>query len=156
MSKQKHPLTRSENMSRIRSVDTKPEVWVRRELHARGFRFRIHRRDLPGRPDILLPKYSAAIQIHGCYWHGHSCIKRWPRTRTEYWVDKIGRNISRDDKNLGALIEKNFRVLVVWECALGRSGQATSDVVDSVVAWLHGDGVVGTVDTNGLHQSFLR
>lgn len=119
---------RSRNMSRIRGKDTKPEMVIRRLLHGMGFRYRLHRRDLPGSPDIVLPKHMAAIFIHGCFWHGHQChLFRWPATREEFWRAKIARNTERDTAALVALHAAGWRTLVVWECAVkgrGRLGDA--------------------------------
>lgn len=113
------PEQRSFNMSRIRGRDTKPELTLRRGLHALGFRFRLHRRDLPGRPDLVFPGRRAAIFVHGCFWHGHACpMCRLPATRTAFWQAKIHGNHDRDRRAAGALAAAGWRVLVVWECAL--------------------------------------
>lgn len=112
------PAQRSLNMSRIRGRDTKPELVVRRGLHARGLRFRLHRRDLPGRPDLVLPRYRTAIFIHGCFWHGHHCpMFKWPATRPDFWKRKIGGNRERDAAAVAALRREGWRVLLIWECA---------------------------------------
>jgi DNA mismatch endonuclease, patch repair protein len=109
---------RSSNMSRIRSTDTKPELAVRTALHSRGFRFRLHRTDLPGKPDIVLPRYRAAVFVHGCFWHQHpGCrLASWPKSRTEYWAPKLGRNVERDAQAARRLQELGWRPIVVWEC----------------------------------------
>jgi DNA mismatch endonuclease, patch repair protein len=110
---------RSFNMSRIRGRDTKPELMLRRGLHALGFRFRLHRRDLPGCPDMVFPSRHAVIFAHGCFWHGHSCLMcRLPGTRTAFWQAKISGNQTRDRKAADALTKDGWRVLVVWECSL--------------------------------------
>lgn len=111
---------RSYNMSRIKSKDTKPEMIVRRYLHSRGFRYRLHAKDLPGKPDLALPKYKTVIFIQGCFWHGHSGCRYFvvPKTRTEWWLEKIGRNISNDEKKQGALQLEGWKVIQVWECDL--------------------------------------
>jgi len=110
---------RSEMMAGIRGKDTKPELIIRRGLHALGYRFRLHRKDLPGRPDIVLPKHRAVIFINGCFWHGHDChLFKWPRTREEFWREKIGTNRKRDAKARDALRTAGWRCLVIWECAL--------------------------------------
>ncbi|MDH4980936.1 very short patch repair endonuclease [Hyphomicrobium sp. D-2] len=107
------------NMSRIRGRDTVPELLIRRALHAKGFRYRLHDRRLPGRPDLVFPKYRAVIFIHGCFWHGHDChLFKWPSTRKEFWQEKIERNRARDDSAIRKLQENAWRVLIVWECAL--------------------------------------
>jgi DNA mismatch endonuclease (patch repair protein) len=107
------------NMSRIRGKDTKPELLVRRGLHALGFRFRLHRKDLSGRPDLVFPARRAVIFVHGCFWHGHACpMCKMPATRTEFWQAKIAGNRDRDERAVSALAVAGWRVLVVWECAL--------------------------------------
>lgn len=113
------PAQRSFNMSRIRARDTKPELLLRRGLHARGFRFRLHRRDLPGRPDLVFPSRHAAVFVHGCFWHGHNCpMCRMPATRPAFWRAKIAGNRARDRKAVAALTALGWRILIVWECAL--------------------------------------
>lgn len=113
------PAERSERMSRIRSRDTKPELWVRRLLHSRGFRFRLHRKDLPGRPDLVLPKYDAVVFVQGCFWHAHHCQKgRIPGTRGDFWQAKFEGNKKRDARNTRALRSAGWRVFTVWECEL--------------------------------------
>lgn len=118
------PGQRRLNMSRIRGRDTKPELLVRKGLHALGLRFRLHRRDLPGSPDIVLVRHRTAIFVHGCFWHGHSCSYfRMPMTRTNFWTKKISGNKRRDGAAMKALIGDGWRVVVVWECALRRTGR---------------------------------
>lgn len=105
-------------MSLVKSKNSKPELLVRRLLHKMGYRFRLHRTDLPGRPDIVLPRYGTVILVHGCFWHGHSCKRgnRVPSTNREYWTQKIARNVARDDRNLQALNGLGWNVSIVWEC----------------------------------------
>ena len=107
-------------MSRIRSKDTKPEMIVRKFLHAKGFRYRLHVKNLPGKPDIVLPKYKTVIFIHGCFFHGHKDCKYFvvPKTRTEWWLNKINGNIANDAKAFTALQDLGWKVLEVWECEL--------------------------------------
>ena len=113
------PATRSRMMSGIRSKDTRPEIIVRQALYHAGFRFRLHRKDLPGKPDIVLPKYHAVIFVHGCFWHGHNChYCKIPKTRTEFWLDKINANAARDLRNVEALRASGWTVLTVWECEI--------------------------------------
>lgn len=109
---------RSWNMSRIRSGNTKPELTVRSALHVMGYRFRLHRRDLPGRPDIVLPKHNAVIFVHGCFWHRHEgCRYAYnPKSRQEFWQRKFEENVERDRKVARQLAELGWRKLVVWEC----------------------------------------
>lgn len=111
---------RSENMRRIKSQDTIPEMMVRRLLHRLGFRFRLHRRDLPGRPDLVFPGRHKIIFIHGCFWHQHAKCRdgRPPSSRTDYWLPKLERNRSRDKETVSALRERGWRVLVIWECEI--------------------------------------
>lgn len=113
-------------MSRIRSSNTSPEVALRRALHALGFRFRLHRKDLPGKPDIVLPRYRTAIFVHGCFWHRHdSCkIATTPKSNTEFWQAKFDRNVVRDAKSRESLEAQGWKVLVVWECELGSERRA--------------------------------
>lgn len=110
--------TRSYNMSRIRNKDTKPEILVRKFLFANGFRYRLNEKKLPGKPDIVLPKYKTVIFVNGCFWHGHENCKyfKLPATRTEWWKDKIEGNIKNDIKKHNQLRETGYKVLVVWEC----------------------------------------
>lgn len=109
---------RSEMMSGIRSKDTKPELLVRRELHAMGFRYKLHDRSLPGRPDMVLPKYHSVVFVHGCFWHGHDCKygKHFPKTNVEFWSNKRETNKQRDAKQTEQLVADNWNVIVVWEC----------------------------------------
>ena len=110
-------------MAAIKGKDTKPEMLVRRYLHSRGLRFRLHRKDLPGRPDIVLPRYCTAIFINGCFWHGHWGCRyyRLPKTNVAFWEEKIERNRARDRRNYNLLGEQGWRVLVIWECDLRRA-----------------------------------
>jgi len=112
--------TRSYNMSRIKGKDTKPEMLVRRFLHAHGFRYKLHDKTLPGKPDIVLLKYKTVIFVHGCFWHGHEGCKYYvvPKTRTEWWVEKINRNIANDSKATLALLNDGWRIINLWECDL--------------------------------------
>jgi DNA mismatch endonuclease, patch repair protein len=114
------PEIRSYNMSRIRNKDTKPELIVRQFLFNKGFRYRLHNKNLPGRPDIVLTKYRTIIFIHGCFWHGHVGCKYFviPKTRTDWWLNKINRSKDNDEKASKSLIEKGWKVLTVWECEL--------------------------------------
>ena len=114
------PEKRSWNMGRIRSKNTKPEIIVRSILHHLGYRFRIHRRDLPGTPDIVLPKYNSIIFVHGCFWHRHpgcSCAYM-PKSRMEFWEQKFTDTIKRDERTMDALTKLGWKVLIIWECEL--------------------------------------
>lgn len=132
------PATRSRMMSGIRGKNTKPELLIRKALHARGFRYRLHC-GLPGKPDICLPKHRAVIFVHGCFWHGHGChLFKWPSTRPEFWRAKIGRNREVDRVAEERLSEAGWRVAVVWECALkGRERLPLEDVISTCADWLN-------------------
>ena len=133
------PATRSRMMSGIRGKNTKPELLVRKALHARGFRYRLHC-DLPGKPDICLPKHRAVIFVHGCFWHGHDChLFKWPSTRPEFWRAKIGRNREVDAAAQAALLAMGWRVATVWECALKGTGKLPLEIVSqNCGSWLLG------------------
>jgi len=109
---------RSENMRRIRSRDTSPEMAVRRLLHGLGYRYRLHLKDLPGKPDLVFPKRGCIVMVHGCFWHGHPGCResRMPSSNQEYWVEKLERNYARDRAHLRTLKRLGWRVMVVWEC----------------------------------------
>jgi len=114
---------RSFNMSRIKSTDTKPELRIRRLLFSKGFRYRLHVKNLPGKPDIVLPKYKTIIFVNGCFWHGHDGCKyfKLPKTRAEWWQSKIKENVNRDNKSLMQLKNLGWIVIVLWECELKKS-----------------------------------
>lgn len=107
-------------MSRIKGKDTKPEMVVRKFLFAQGFRYRLHTKNLPGKPDIVLPKYKTVIFIHGCFWHGHKGCKYFvaPKTRTEWWLGKINKNRKNDKKALSLLDSDGWKIITIWECEL--------------------------------------
>ncbi|TJV18003.1 very short patch repair endonuclease [Mesorhizobium sp.] len=110
---------RSKLMGRIRNKNTGPELAVRKALHAAGFRFRLHRRDLPGRPDIVLPRLRVAIFVHGCFWHGHDCRRgKLPEDNAEFWVEKIDRNKARDVAAQATLSQAGWTVETIWQCQL--------------------------------------
>jgi DNA mismatch endonuclease (patch repair protein) len=118
-------------MSGIRARDTQPEMQLRKALHARGLRYRLHDTRLPGKPDLVFPKWRAVVFVHGCFWHGHGCrLFKWPATRAEWWRAKIGTNMARDVRNQDALTAMGWRALVVWECDLRGS-------VSEVASTLH-------------------
>jgi len=119
-------------MSRIKGKNTKPELVVRRRLHARGLRYRLHGQDMPGKPDMVFPKYRAVVFVNGCFWHGHGCsLFRWPKTRAEFWQAKIEGNAERDHAVQRKLRADGWRVLVVWECALrGKYRRELANVVN--------------------------
>lgn len=110
---------RSKLMSRVRGKNTAPEMSVRRALHAAGYRFRLHRRDLDGKPDIALSRYRVVVFVHGCFWHGHSCKRgRMPQTNEEFWREKIGRNRERDEVAIQNLQQSDWQVFTIWQCEL--------------------------------------
>lgn len=132
------PATRSRMMSGIRGKNTRPELLIRKALHARGFRYRIHCKDLPGNPDLCFPKHRAVIFVHGCFWHGHDChLFKWPKTRPEFWREKIGRNREIDARAMAELAEAGWRVATVWECALkGKGRRNITEVSWDLATWL--------------------
>jgi len=137
-------------MARIRGVDTAPEIILRSGLHRAGLRFGLHRRDLPGRPDIVMPRFSAVIFVHGCFWHRHEgCPYAYtPKTRSTFWCEKLDKNRERDGRQALALYEAGWRVLVIWECALRKQSiaeHATKQVID----WLHSHLRNGEIGSSG-------
>lgn len=133
------PETRSRMMSGIRGKDTQPEMLIRKLLHGRGFRYRLHDKKLPGKPDIVLPRYRAVIMIHGCFWHGHDChLFRWPSTRSEWWQKKIKGNRDHDSLIIAKLKDSGWRQAYVWECALkGKQKLSVEQIADEIVLWLN-------------------
>jgi len=116
-------ITRSFNMSRIRSSNTKPEMLVRKFLFAKGYRYRINAKNLPGKPDIVLPKHKTIIFVHGCFWHGHTNCKYFkiPKTRTVWWTDKINSNKANDAKAVKSLKKDKWKIITIWECSLKKN-----------------------------------
>ncbi|CAD7338265.1 DNA mismatch endonuclease Vsr [Sphingomonadales bacterium 56] len=127
--------TRSRMMAGIRGKNTGPEVSLRRAMHARGFRYRLHVRSLPGRPDLVFPRYKAVVLVHGCFWHRHEGCRyaTSPATRPEFWTEKFATNMARDRSNEGRLLAAGWRIAVVWECALRRS---IDEVAGQLSRWL--------------------
>lgn len=126
---------RSEMMSGIGSKNTKPEMLVRRALHHRGLRFRLHRRGLPGRPDIYLPKYKAAVFVNGCFWHAHDCSTfKWPKTRNQFWKDKLISNRKRDQQNRDDIRALGIRHFTVWECETRLPAEEFVSVMDDLAS----------------------
>lgn len=140
--------TRSRMMSGIRRKDTKPEMIVRKALFAGGFRFRLHRRDLPGAPDLVLPSRKIAILVHGCFWHRHrGCrLAKLPATNVGFWRAKLNRNTERDERAVKELQMAGWRVLVVWECAT--RGMAAEMLKATLAEWTEGCECVGEVPAN--------
>jgi DNA mismatch endonuclease (patch repair protein) len=134
-------------MSGIRGKNTKPELLVRSALHARGWRYRLHDRQLPGKPDLVFPRLKAVIFVDGCYWHGHHChLFKLPSTRVDFWTEKIGRNRERDIEARRNLRELGWRHLTIWECALkGKTRLPMSEVVDTTAEWLESGESAGEI-----------
>lgn len=130
---------RSEMMAGIKGANTKPELIIRRLLHSMGYRYRLHRKDLPGKPDLVLPKYNAVILINGCFWHGHNCsLFKIPSSNQDFWLKKITSNKERDEKQISQLVALGYKVLVVWECSLrGKNKLSLSDIGQHITYWLH-------------------
>lgn len=119
------PEKRHEIMQNVKTKNTAPEIKLRSLLHKNGFRFRVNRKDLPGKPDIVLPKYRAVIFVHGCFWHGHDCpCGQRPQTNADFWNQKIDRNVIRDKSDVSLLESLGWRVLIVWECEIKKKNEA--------------------------------
>jgi len=134
-------------MAGIRSKNTRPELVVRKALHSLGFRYRLHDPSLPGKPDLIFPRYKAVILVHGCFWHGHDChLFKWPASRKEFWKRKITRNQQKDSQNLMALRKNGWRVMTVWECALkSRTRIPFEKVIGNISAWLESTRKTGRI-----------
>ena len=147
------PAVRSRMMAGIRGKNTKPEIIVRRGLHALGFRYRLHDRKLPGKPDLVLPVRRAVIFVHGCFWHGHDChLFKWPSTREDFWMAKITRNRENDRRHSAALNEAGWRQATVWECSLkGKTRLPQGDPVRLLADWLRSDHA--SIEIEGLNSS---
>lgn len=144
--------TRSRMMGSVRQRDTGPEMLLRRALHREGLRFRVNDPRLPGRPDLVFPKFRAVVFVHGCYWHRHGCrYSTMPATRTAFWLSKFEANRARDARVLSELGEAGWRTLVVWECALKPArGDTVRRTSDTVKAWLEGEGRAAEIGPDGL------
>lgn len=134
--------TRSRMMSGIRSKNTRIEVFVRKALFARGFRYRLHSKHLPGKPDLVLPKHRAVVLLHGCFWHGHPCsFFKWPATRREFWETKICGTRKRDREQISSLRSLGWRVALIWECAVRRAMRRPNQLLNPLVEWLNSENV---------------
>ena len=135
------PEKRSSMMSGIKCRDTKPEIILRKALYHSSLRYRLYSKNLPGKPDLVLKKYNAVIFIHGCFWHGHDCsLFKWPKTRPEFWRNKIEGNQRRDNEVITQLDAKGWRIAIIWECALKQqSDENIAILVSEVVSWLKSD-----------------
>lgn len=132
------PEKRSRMMSGIKSKNTKPELTVRKELFHRGFRYRLHDKKLPGKPDIVFYKYKSVIFVNGCFWHKHDCkLFTWPKSNQDFWEQKISGNVERDKRNHNLLIKNGWRVKTVWECAFkGKNSNEIGKEIDKLSKWL--------------------
>lgn len=133
-----NPAVRSRMMAGISGKDTRPELLVRKLLFARGFRYQLHKKGLPGKPDLVFPRYRAVVFIHGCFWHGHGCrLFKWPQSHKMFWRKKITGNRAVDERNYKALRDNGWRVLTVWECAVkGKARLSHELLVDMIENWL--------------------
>ncbi|MRJ45808.1 DNA mismatch endonuclease Vsr [Idiomarina loihiensis] len=145
---------RRKNMRAIKSADTSIEVRVRKMLWHAGYRYRLNVKSLPGTPDIYLPKYRAAIQINGCLWHGHNCPQFvLPKTKTEFWKNKISSNVQRDLRNIRESRQQNVRVLLIWECAIRGNGRLEPDYLLKLMSrWLPTDDSLSVIDKQGIRS----
>lgn len=134
-------------MAAIKGTDTKPELQIRRALHAAGFRYRLHVQGLPGKPDLVLPRFRAVIFVNGCFWHQHDChLFKWPATREEFWRAKIGRNVENDAQAIAALEASGWRIATVWECALkGKTRLEFPAAMQRLIAWIESNETAITI-----------
>lgn len=125
-------------MAAIRGSHTKPELLIRKALHAAGLRYRLHVKDLPGKPDLVFPRHRAVVFVHGCFWHQHDChLFKWPATRQDFWREKIGRNVINDERAVQALLGMGWRVATIWECALkGRTRPDFDEAMQQLAGWI--------------------
>lgn len=144
-------------MSQIRGTNTNPELAVRRLLFSRGWRYRLHSPNLPGKPDIVLPKVHAVILVHGCFWHGHQChLFKWPTTNEEFWKKKISVNVAKDQSNQDRLIENAWRVLTIWECAVrGRIRLDSQSLILRAEKWLRSPALTGEIAGELVDENFV-
>lgn len=128
-------------MAAIKGGHTKPELLIRRAMHATGLRYRLHAKHLPGKPDLVFPRYKAVVFVHGCFWHQHDChLFSWPATRQDFWREKLGRNALNDERAAAALLATDWRVATVWECALkGRAKADFAEAMQQLASWIHSD-----------------
>lgn len=140
--------TRSRIMASVGQKNTGAELILRGALHRSGIRYRLHGKGLPGRPDLLVPRFEAVIFVHGCYWHSHGCYRSTvPKTRQDFWLEKFAANRARDARNVAALRDQKWRVMTVWEFALkGKTASPLEEVVASVTRWLHSEDQTGVIE----------
>ena len=142
-------------MSQIRGKDTKPEMLMRCGLHRRGLRYKLHQASMPGKPDMVFPKYRTVVFVHGCFWHGHGCsLFKWPKTRATFWKAKINRNVERDREVRIALKTAEWRVIVIWECALrGKHKRTLLDVLRDTETYIrHGQESIAEITGYNIKQ----
>lgn len=146
--------TRSRMMSGIKGKNTKPEMIVRQALHRLGYRYRLHDKRLPGKPDLVFPSRKAVIFIHGCFWHRHDChLFKWPSTRKEFWRGKILGNCERDSNTKSCLMDQEWRILTIWECSLkGKTKLPTEVLIEKTVFWLNNTNT-GETEISGYNGS---
>jgi DNA mismatch endonuclease (patch repair protein) len=140
-------ITRSRMMAGIKGKDTQPELIIRKRLHALGFRYNLHDTKLPGKPDLVFPKYKAVIFVNGCFWHGHNCyLFKWPSSNDDFWQKKITRTIEKDKENISQLENSGWRILQIWECAIkGRERRSISEVILLTSNWLKSGSVFSEI-----------
>lgn len=140
--------TRSKIMARVGQKNTGAEMMLRRALHRRGLRYRLHDRSLPGSPDIVFPRFNSVLFVHGCYWHSHGCYRSTiPKSSREFWTNKFETNRTRDERSRKLLVSQGWRVLTVWECALrGKLSSPVEDVADAVWDWLGSEVQMGEIE----------
>jgi DNA mismatch endonuclease, patch repair protein len=142
--------TRSRIMARVGQKNTGAETILRSALHKAGFRYRLHDRRLPGSPDLVFPRFGAVIFVHGCYWHSHGCYKSTvPKSHRTFWIEKFTANRQRDERSIRLLLERGWRVMIVWECALlGKTAVPVQELAKRTRAWLNGQKARGQVSGN--------
>ena len=130
--------TRSRMMSGIRGKNTQPELIIRKALFSQGFRYKLHDKNLPGKPDLVFPKYHSLVFIHGCFWHGHNChLFKWPSTRPEFWKKKINTNKKVDKRNYKKLKKEGWHIMTIWECAVkGKKRKPIENIIYSTTKWI--------------------
>lgn len=132
------PTKRSQMMAGIKGKNTKPEIIVRKGLFKKGFRYRLHRKDIPGKPDLVITRYNTVIFVNGCFWHLHDChLFKWPQQNRDFWKDKLVKNLKRDKRNYEQVAQLGWRICTIWECALkGHSTYEIAQLLDSLSDWL--------------------
>lgn len=132
------PEKRSRMMSGIKGKNTKPELVIRKGLFKKGFRYRLHRKDIPGKPDLVLTKYNAVIFVNGCFWHQHDChLFKWPKQNRDFWEEKLNKNLERDIRNHDKVAQMGWRICTIWECAVkGRTTDQIELLLENISSWL--------------------